>query len=144
MSLNNFIKLTIGMVLIVGLIGGILYTDSIISSESLYPRPGTYAYWVAVPALMKSLPKPQLMGQAIYYHTAGDGTKVPEDEVSFLSTATKEIIFQEIEDYLIAYGLKKLDANAETQTYVLDDSLVEVKIKLNNEGYNKIIILKSY
>ena len=137
------------IILLISIIGGIslvIYTDSIISSESLYPQPGTYAYFVSVPSLIRSLPQPQQIGQATYSHTAGDGTKVPEDEVSFLSAAVKENILRQIEDYLTIRGLKKLDNGTDTEnhTYVGDDLLVEIRMRSKDHGNNEVVVSQTY
>jgi hypothetical protein len=123
-----------------------VYTVALLLSESVYTQRGTYAYFVCISPTIKHVPNPQSLGDVRFYHTPGDGPKLPQDEVSFMSAAPREVIYQQIENYLFQLGYEKLEgrANAEGQSYLREDSSVDIRIESIDAGTHKVTVTETF
>lgn len=83
------------------------YSIRLLLAESLYTSRGTYAYWLSVSKLIKGVPELSIVGQPQFYSSAGDGPKLPEDEVQYTSTADPSFIKSQLGAYLRNSGFRE-------------------------------------
>jgi len=76
-------------------------------SEDLYFKRWSVAHVLFTPSFIEHLPKPNIIGDVLYYHSAGDGPKPPAEGLSFETAAAKDQILTQFEQYLMQNGYSK-------------------------------------
>jgi hypothetical protein len=76
-------------------------------TEDLYFKRWSVAHVLLTPSFIEHLPKPNIIGSVLYYHSAGDGPKPPAEGLSFETAASKEQVLTQFDQYLIQNGYSK-------------------------------------
>jgi hypothetical protein len=76
-------------------------------TEDLYFRKWSIAHVFFTPSFIEHLPRPQIIGEVVYYHSSGDGPKPMAEGLSFESNASKDEILNEFDKYLSQNGYVK-------------------------------------
>lgn len=107
------------------------YNIRLLFLESLYMQRGTYAYLLTVSSLIKNVPEVRSTGEAVFYSSAGDGPKLPEDEIRYTSSAEPSLVKRQIAAYLHSRGYRE----ANDSTWQLSGSRVDVTIEPASPGH---------
>lgn len=75
------------------------------------------AYFLFTPSIIENVPQPHKIGEAEYYHSAGDGPKPMVEGISFESNASKNQILNQFDEYLSHHGYVRDSADLDFFEY---------------------------
>jgi hypothetical protein len=120
----------ISAITIAVILGAAFYIVSLLLSESLYSSRGSFAYWLTISSVIKSVPEVSPTSSPRFYSSAGDGPKLPESAVTYRSSAAAPEITRAVETYLTSRGYtKRPDGD-----YVNGTSVVSIEVKPDPGG----------
>jgi hypothetical protein len=76
-------------------------------SEDLFVKKGSLDYYLVIERIIRNFPTRDLIAEEWYYHTCGDGTKPPGNELRFLTRADRETVTRDIDTYLTRNGYER-------------------------------------
>lgn len=98
----------------------------LILSESEYPERRSLSWYVLMSSsIVGELALPNLIGEPVYYYSAGDGPKQPECSVTFTTSGKPEVVRQEIESFLSSNGYIKSSEGFEKAGRLVDMTIEE-------------------
>ena len=100
------------------------YSMSLMSSESVYSKRGSFAYWLTISRVIKEVPEINPSGTVQFYASAGDGPKLPESAVAYRSHSRPDDILRDIRKYLTDLGYRARDDGS----YVRGTSVITLEI----------------
>ena len=111
------------------------YCLGIMFTEDLYPKKGTFEYYLGVDSDIRRFPLIGLVGEAEYYRTCGDGTKLPGSRVSYHTNADKQELIRGIDTYLVNNGFAKQSENPGRSEFVYTREGNEIEVRFeDSEG----------
>lgn len=105
--MRNRAKKLLLLAVIAGACGFCIYVLLLGFTEDLYFKKWSIAYLVFTPSIVEHLPRPQIIGDVVYYHSGGDGPKPMAEGLSFESNAAKDEIVNQFDKYLSQHGYVK-------------------------------------
>lgn len=97
-------KILLLLVVVIGACGFGFYVLLLGFTEDLYFKKWSIAHVFFTPSFIEDLPKPKIIGEAVYYHSSGDGPKPRAEGLSFETTAAKDEIVDQFNKYLSQNG----------------------------------------
>lgn len=76
-----------------------LYTLVLCSDESLYTHRGTYACWVCISSTIRNVPEVGHTQKILFYSSSGDGSKPPENAVTYFTDASTDTVSRKLAQY---------------------------------------------
>lgn len=115
--MRNRTKKFLLLAVIAGACGFCIYVLLLGFTEDLYFKKWSIAYVVFTPSIVKDLPRPQIIGEVVYYHSSGDGPKPMAEGLSFASNASQDEIVNQFDKYLSQLGYVKDSGAADFLDY---------------------------
>lgn len=107
--------------------------------ESIYTKRGTYAYFVCVSSVIKAIPEIDIVGSADFYSSAGDGPKLPTDEVRYKTGAQTEVVMSRIAAHLKQIGYVEIGFGR----FELHQSQVVVVVEPDGQGRSTVLVTET-
>jgi hypothetical protein len=104
---RKLIKLGLVGVVGIGACSLAIYAIVLGFTEDLYFKRWSVAHVLFTPSFIENLPKPDVVGDVVYYHSSGDGPKPPAEGLSFETNASKDQILAQFDRYLAQSGYSK-------------------------------------
>jgi hypothetical protein len=106
-------RLLIALTSIVVVCGGglavFLASARVCLDESLYTRPGHFAYYACVSSVIRNAPRVMPVDEPTFFASAGDGPKPPQDEITYMSRAAPSEVIATTAHYLSSVGFSRAD-----------------------------------
>lgn len=117
----------------------------ILFAESLYTHKGSFAYYIAIPSLIKEVPEIDSINKPVYYSSVGDGVKPPQYEVTYQTIGQCKDILEKLEAYFIKHGFKKNPESAELNIALSNTmSVVHISVKSKGHKMMKVRVTQTY
>jgi hypothetical protein len=115
-------------------------------TEDLYFKRWSVAHLLFTPSFIEHLPKPNIMGEVVYYHSCGDGPKPPAEGLSFETIASKDQILTEFERYLVQNGYSQDTGPADFLDYQYSKGKTKFNFSVQPRasGKNLVVAQESY
>jgi hypothetical protein len=97
-------KIFLLVVVVVGACAFGVYVLILGFTEDLYFKKWSIAHVLFTPSFIEHLPRPQIIGEVVYYHSSGDGPKPMAEGLSFETTASRDEILNQFNEYLAQNG----------------------------------------
>jgi hypothetical protein len=86
------------------LVGTCAHAVSLGFTESLYPEPNTFAYWVTITEdVIDEFPTPELEGAPVFHSGCGDGPKPADQTISFRTRASRASVLRIVRAHVRAH-----------------------------------------
>jgi hypothetical protein len=106
-------RLLIALTSIVVVCGGglavLVASARVCLDESLYTKPGHFAYYACVSSVIRNVPRVMPVNEPTFFASAGDGPKPPQDEIAYISGAAPSEVVATTVHYLSSVGFTHAD-----------------------------------
>ena len=143
---RKLIVLVLLGVLVVGAGSFAAYALVLGFTEDLYFKRWSVAHVLFTPSFIENLPKPQIVGDVVYYHSCGDGPKPPAEGLSFETTASKDQILAQFDYYLTRSGYSKDIGSSDFLDYQYSKGTTKFyfSVRPRDAGKNVVVAQECY
>jgi hypothetical protein len=115
-------------------------------TEDLYFKKWSIAHVFFTPSFIEHLPRPQIIGDVVYYHSSGDGPKPMAEGLSFESNASKDEILNQFDKYLSHNGYVKDPGAADflDYQYSKNGTTFNFAVQALAGGKNRVVAQECY
>src|SRR5436309_12255649 len=139
-------KIFLLLVVIVGACVFGVYVLILGFTEDLFFKKWSIAYVFFTPSFIEHLPRPQIIGDVVYYHSSGDGPKPMAEGLSFESTASKDEILNQFDKYLFQNGYVKDPGSSDflDYQYSKNGTTFNFSVQALGSGKNRVVAQECY
>ena len=122
------------------------YSLMLAFTEDLSFKRWSLAHFLFTPSFIEHLPRPQMIGEAEYHHSSGDGPKPMSEGISFQSSASKSEILNQFDQYLSHRGYVRDSGSADFLDYQYSrgGDKFYFSIEPSNDGTNRVVAQECY